>query len=403
MLKQFTTALSKAVSFVSTSIEKIKGLTKPCSKFFTWLFERWWMLPVRYNFLNLSRYGGYSEKAIREQFKRRFPFPSLFHEVFESLSKKECIAAFDPSYIPKSGKKTYGMGRFWSGTDSRMKKGLEVSSLAIIDVADGTAYSLEAVQTPADPDNLVEHYAKVITERIDDILPYTCYVAVDGYFMKEGFIRTMLDLGLQVITKGRTDSDMLYLYNGRQHKGKGRKKKFAGKIDWKHNDRRRWKVCYEDEEMIAYELVVWSKVLGRAVKAVYLWHKVSEGYAILISTDTELKGETVLKYYRLRFQIEFLIRDAKSYTGLEHCQGRNEVKLYNHFNMALMSVSIIKWLMWAKLPNKEEVSFSMRSVKTYFMNKFLTQTIFSKLGLELSCKKIKKLFNECLNIGSMAA
>jgi hypothetical protein len=88
---------------------------------------------------------------------------------------------------------------------------------------------------------------------------------------------------------------------------------------------------------------------------------------------------------------------------LEHCQARCEEKRYNHFNMAMMSVSAIKWLVWAKLPDKEEVPFSMRTVKTYFMNKHLTETIFSKLGLELNGKKIKQTYRECLNIGSMAA
>jgi hypothetical protein len=31
---------------------------------------------------------------------------------------------------------------------------------------------------------------------------------------------------------------------------------------------------------------------------------------------------------------------------------------------------------WAGLPSKEQVPFSMRSVKTWFMNKFLIETIF---------------------------
>lgn len=388
---------------MATIINKVEGLTKPCRSFLVWLFERWWMLPVRYNFLNLSRYGGYNEKAIRTWFSRKLPFVPMFHEVFASLKKKQCIAAFDPSYVSKSGEKTYGVDYFWSGTDQRAKKGLEAGCLAIIDTEDQTAYSLEVVQTPADTENLMDHYAGVIGSRKQDILQYTDLLAVDGYFMKEGFITAMQDLGLRVITKARQDANMRYLYHGVQHKGPGRKKLFDGKIDWMNMDKRRWKPCYEDEDIIAYELVVWSVSLRRKVKAIYVWHKKKKSYAILIATDTELQGAVALKDYRLRFQIEFLIRDAKTYTGLEHCQARSEEKLYNHFNMAMMSVSAIKWLLWAGLPNKEEVPFSMRSVKTYFINKYLTETIFSKLGLELSCKKIKQAYNECLNIGSMAA
>ena len=45
----------------------------------------------------------------------------------------------------------------------------------------------------------------------------------------------------------------------------------------------------------------------------------------------------------------------------------------------------------------------MRSIKTYFYNKFLTKTIFSNLGLDMSCNKIKTLYSQCLNIGAMAA
>lgn len=128
-----------------------------------------------------------------------------------------------------------------------------------------------------------------------------------------------------------------------------------------------------------------------------------KAYTILLSTDTEQKGAKIIRYYQLRFQIEFLLRDAKQYSGLEECQARTETKLYNHFNMSLISISLMKLTCWASLTNKEQVPFSMRSIKTYFYNKFLTETIFSNLGIDLNCNKIKKLYSQCLNIGSMVA
>src|SRR5215210_3535475 len=172
MFKQFTTALSKALGLLAASINKAEGLTKPCHKFLCWLFACWWMLPVRYNFLNLSRYSGYSEKAMRIQFSRKLSFVCLFQALFAGLKKKACVAAFDPTYLSKSGEKTYGVGLFWSGSDSRVKKGLEAGCLAIIDAEDRTAYSLEVVQTPADTEKLMEHYAGIITQRKQDIIRY---------------------------------------------------------------------------------------------------------------------------------------------------------------------------------------------------------------------------------------
>ena len=60
------------------------------------------------------------------------------------------IAAIDCSFIPKAGKNTFGLDKFWSGVANRTKKGLELSLLALIDVASGTAWSLDATQTPSD-------------------------------------------------------------------------------------------------------------------------------------------------------------------------------------------------------------------------------------------------------------
>ena len=62
MLTKIATALDKAANFISASINKLSGLTKPRKKFFSWMFERWLMLPTKYNFLKFSRYGGYSKK-----------------------------------------------------------------------------------------------------------------------------------------------------------------------------------------------------------------------------------------------------------------------------------------------------------------------------------------------------
>lgn len=122
-MQSLSTALNKAVNFVTATISKVGGLTKAQKKFLLWLFERWLMLPVRYNFLNLSRYGGYSEKAIRHQFSNKLPFLALFHQLFANLRKKECIAVFDPAYISKSGQQTYGLSKYWSGNGTAGKEG----------------------------------------------------------------------------------------------------------------------------------------------------------------------------------------------------------------------------------------------------------------------------------------
>jgi Transposase DDE domain len=214
--------------------------------------------------------------------------------------------------------------------------------------------------------------------------------------MKESFITA--------VTKARQDANMRYMYKGAQSKGRGRKKRYDGKVNWQCMDKRRWKLCYEDDHLKAYEAVLYSVALKQQVKVVYVQSKDRrDSYEVLLCTDTMMSGQKVISYYRLRFQIEFLIRDAKTSTGMEHCQARSEEKLYNHFNMAMLSISVVKYRTWAKLPDKQQVPFSIRSIKTYCLNKYMANTIFLNLDLDLSCNKIKRLYNQCLNIGCMAA
>jgi hypothetical protein len=96
-------------------------------------------------------------------------------------------------------------------------------------------------------------------------------------------------------------------------------------------------------------------------------------------------------------------QDAKQHCGLEECQARSENKLYFHFNMALSSVSVAKAAVWLSLPKRKREAFSMRNIKLMYYNKIVTERIFSNLALDLNCKKIKRLYDQCLDIGRLAA
>ena len=51
--------------------------------------------------------------------------------------------------------------------------------------------------------------------------------------------------------------------------------------------------------------------------------------AVLFSTDTTLNPLTLLSYYKARFQIKFLFRDAKQHTGPTQCQSRHTQAIEN--------------------------------------------------------------------------
>jgi len=95
-----------------------------------------------------------------------------------------------------------------------------------------------------------------------------------------------------------------------------------------------------------YSAVVEAKNGKRKLRVVLLrWEKKEEGTvgtAILFSTDPELSASKIVEYYRARFQIEFLFRDAKQHTGLMDCQARSSEAIQMHINASFMSLNLLK-------------------------------------------------------------
>ncbi|MDQ7086072.1 MAG: hypothetical protein Q9M36_14675 [Sulfurovum sp.] len=59
----------------------------------------------------------------------------------------------------------------------------------------------------------------------------------------------------------------------------------------------------------------------------------------LFSTDVTLDYEKVIDYYSLRFQIEFVFRDAKQYWGMEDSMNIKKIPIHNWANLSTFMVN----------------------------------------------------------------
>lgn len=400
---------SNALKVVETTLAKITEVKKPVSKFVIHILELWLGMNCRYVFSNMERWGRMTEKSYRYGFRKFFDWFRFNYKLVQQHCGREIIAVFDPSHIKKSGKHTYGVGMFWSSIHQRMTRGLEIGCLSFVDVGSATAMHGIAEQTPSfkalkeSGKTLVGHYLEIIQKRLKDIMSLTSYLAVDGYFMKREFIKPLVEKGLHIITKARQDADLKYLYKGKQRNGKGRRKLYDGKVDTMAIDKRRIKCCYHDKNRQIYAGVLHCVRLKQNVLVAFLYDHGKTSPEIIIGTDIDMDPMTLCRYYGLRFQIEFLIRDAKQHTGLEDCQARDEKKLNTHFNVALTAVSIAKAAHFLSAPSQQRGSFSMADIKMLYMNQLITKRIFSNLAVDLSSRKIKRIYNQCLNFGRLRA
>jgi len=408
---------NKSKALAEKIVKNMKGITIPRKNFILSTIILFLSMRGRYNFKGMERYGNYSEKTYRLQFEKSFDFFQFNVALWKNHLSDNCIVAFDPSYLPKSGKHTPGKGIFYSGCLGKATGGIEIGGLGIIDIANNTAFNLEAIQTPgpevlkAKGMSLVDHYAALIIKRSSELIKITKYLAVDGYFAKQTFINPIqAATDLELICKLPKNVDLKYLYKGPKRKGRGRPKKYDGKVITTNVDKRRFKKIYQDEEVILFQATVWSVNLKRKINVVYAEFlnegKPTKRYAFFFSTDLTLAGELIYRYYKARFQIEFLFRDAKQFTGLTHCQARSENKLYFHFNMALTTVGIAKAAHYLQVEREEDSPrpvLSISDIKTSYFNELMLNLFLSNFQIDPELDKNKIAISKIMDFGKIAA
>lgn len=365
----------------------------------------------RINFLQLERFSGRCESGFRYLFERGFDFLSFNKSLIQMNVKGKTALAFDPSYISKAGKKTPGVGYFWSGVAGRAKWGLEFCGLAVLDISRKTAFHLFGFQTIDlnDEESLIQFYVRKLLERKESLLQISKYLVADAYFSKSTLIEPFVQAGLHMISRLRDDADLQYIFTGEQKKGRGRRRKYDGKIDFKELNSEYAQLVSELEDEKIYSLEVHSKSLNMNLNIVIVYTKGSKGkwtHKIYFSTDLEQDWNEVLDFYRLRFQIEFLYRDAKQFTGLNDCEARSRKKLDFHWNMSLTAINIAKIAHWVPEkdmnPNKEVV-FSMNDIKTQNYNELLLGRFISMFGISPKLEKNKQKIKRFLEFGKIAA
>lgn len=362
------------------------------------------------NFTNLSRYSNLSERTYRRQFSQSFEFARLNRTLVGQARQAggALLGVMDCSFVGKSGTATFGLDWFWNGTSNRAEKGLEVSVVGVVDVQTGQGYALSAEQTYAGADlpegTRMDQYLYHL-ECVRPHLPSAVeYLTVDGAYAKEGFVTGAVGLGLHVISKLRCDANLRFLYTGAQ-KRRGRPRKYAGKVDLSDLSGFTF-VEQMQPDVDLYTAVVWSVSLKRAIRVAYLVdrsHPTRVRTCLLFSTDVQQDPRQIVEYYKLRFQIEFIFRDAKQFTGFEDCQARDVQKLAFHFNASLTALNLAKLEAIQQHREPTPFVFSMASVKRRMLNEHLLERFICNLDLEPTQIKSHPNYSSLCNYGIIAA
>ena len=411
-----TKPLTQLRELIASALKSQTNLSKSFQTFFIETMELVLTHTGRLNFTQMARCGRSCESRFRQNFRKSFDWLSFNRSFLESTKGHRIAIAVDPCYIAKSGKKTPGVDWFWSGCAAAMKKGLEILGMSIVDADAKDSVFLKAEQTftdkkrgrkprstwgMKDPNSLTGWYLRMLQHNCRQLLSICNLIVADAYFSKESFVSGVKSLGFNLISRFRDDVNLKYVYSGPKTGKRGRPQKFVGKVDINNLDMSIFSVDYTAEGKLVYKMytaVVWAVSLAREVRVVIVDYldsdKKRQTRKIFFSTDTSISARDIFDIYRTRFQLEFVFRDAKQFTGLTHCQARNKEALSFAFNASLTSVNLAR-----AFARQQGMDLSVGSTKTLLHNAAMVDRFIAMSGKSPNMRLNNTDFKELLFYG----
>jgi hypothetical protein len=352
----------------------------------------------RVTMLGIARWTGKggSYRTVQRFFAEKIAWAQFYWQFFVGhlyQSEREYLLGGDECVVTKSGKKTYGLDRFFSGLLNQVVPSIALFALSLIDVKERRSYPIQVEQVvrseaekaaakakkqqrkakqkakvkgkagrPMGSKNRDKTQVELTPELLriqkmvkrqlaifQGVLSIT-YLVLDGHFGNNNALQMVRQCGLHLISKLRCDAAVHFVYQG-AYAGKGPPKKYGDKINY---------AKLPDKYLV--ETSVDKQIETRIFQAQMLHHEFAQrlnvviihktniktgacAHVILFSSDLELSYDKISDYYRLRFQLEFNFRDAKQYWGLEDWMNIKEVPLTNALNLSLFMVNVSQVLL----------------------------------------------------------
>ena len=311
--------------------------------------------------------------------------------------------AGDETVVTKAGKHTYGLERFFSSIHNRVVPGLSFFALSLINVRQGTSHPLlieqivrepnektptkatkatkaaKAAKTPVrrgrpkgsknkDKTHIewtpelrrLQRMGNQLLQLIGTLFPVT-YLVLDGHFANNNVLQVVRQqLQLHLISKLRTDSALFFPppehatmppADKAAGRSPGAPRVYGARVDYQNLPP---ECCLSDTQDKDIRSQIYQANLVHGCFAQHLNVVIlvkthlktgARAHVVLMSSDLSLEWELLVKYYRLRFQIEFNFRDAKQFWGLEDFMNTGQTPVTNAVHLAFFMVNVSKPLL----------------------------------------------------------
>lgn len=345
----------------------------------------------------------------------------LFFQKRFLKTEDEYIVAGDEVVDSKAGKKTYGVDRFFSGIQQQVISGLSFFTFSLVNVREEHSYPMQVTQMVKSAEEKAASKAKAeakkvkksaekkkpgrpkgsknkdkqaivfspellrIQKALKDLLETVgttialTYVVMDGHFGNYPSALMVQQANLHLISKLRCDAALYPAFEG-EHAGRGPKPKYGAKIDCRKMDAKYLKDTSIEDNLRTdiYQGQFYNKEFAFSLNVVVILktnlETQAQAHVILFSTDLEQAYGKIIKFYSLRFQIEFNFRDAKQHWGLEDFMNVKETPVTNAANLSLFMVNFSYALLQPLRQHNPD--FSVLDLKSHYRGyRYASETI----------------------------
>ena len=252
-----------------------------------------------------------------------------------------------------------------------------------------------------------EYLLSLVVPLIRVWYPMLRYVVADGAYGRKTCCLIVREFGLELISKLNRNTGLYLPFQGK-YSGRGRPRKYGDKLDYQNLPEEYLVSDVAEDNMITkiYQIKgVWTKRMPYLLNAVIIikidqiTQKTSR--VILFSTDLGLEAEKILKFYSLRFQIEFNFRDAKQYFGLADFKNIKQQQVNNAVGLALFMDNISMVLIEQAKQEWKEEKVSIQDLKACFRAQKYLEDILNTLEIPLEDILNQPKIQQVLKIGAI--
>jgi putative transposase len=394
----------------------------------------------RVTMLGLSRWAGTggSYRTIQRFFHTTLPWAALlwmFVRTHLLTPGERYLLVGDECVVTKAGTETYGVDRFFSSIFGKPVPGVSLFALALVSCTERQAFPVQiaqivrepaaappptvpvakrkpgrpkgsSTQAKADAPLNAEHtristMIQSLLTRIGTSLTLT-YLVLDGHFGNHNAVLMARRLGLQLISKLRSDSALYYPYDG-PYAGRGPRRIYGERLDPTTIPEQYLKQTTVEDgiETRIYQVEARHKTFDQPLNVVVIvkCHQTTGKHAhvYLFSSDRTLAWDVLRDDYQLRFQIEFTFRDAKQYWGLEDFMVVTETAVTNAMNLAFFMVNLGRRLVRDR--RAIDPNASVLDLKTYYRGLSYAEEVIKLLPEKPEPGLLRRLLAQVTGLG----